>query len=133
MASKFRQRDIIGILHNSTHPVWFHIGTRMSGKLSNEAWRAQIMRLQIQTIQNGLSPLFQQLPLNGSLVYCISSIDTLLTIVLLLCPVSTIVLLATIGSIVVASMSAKLTRALIQEALDAASLDLKHWTSILPF
>ena len=27
----------------------------------------------------------------------------------------------------------KSSRTLIQEALDAASLDLKHWTSILPF
>ena len=26
-----------------------------------------------------------------------------------------------------------LTRTMIQEALDAASLDLKHWTAIVPF
>ena len=46
------------------------------------------------------------------------------------------VLLTTIptkGSIVVLAHMSTLTRTLIQDALDAASLDLKQWTAILPF
>ena len=41
--------------------------------------------------------------------------------------------IATLGSIVVVARMPTSTIALIQEALDAASWDLKHWTAILPF
>ena len=40
MASKFRQRDIIGILQNGTHLIWFHLFTRIFGMLANDAGRA---------------------------------------------------------------------------------------------
>ena len=42
MASKFRQRDIIGILQNGTHLIWFHLFTRIFGMLANDAGRTQI-------------------------------------------------------------------------------------------
>jgi hypothetical protein len=41
--------------------------------------------------------------------------------------------IATLGRIVVVARMPTSTIALIQEALDAASWDLKHWTAILPF